>query len=96
MRSLLPAWRVGILLDHDSDAGPVKGADRPESGAMGPRRIRWLPPAAACCLTDRMLARRNYRRRVSACSQPASLRVAMSLNPQMANVRSNSARKDFR
>jgi hypothetical protein len=35
-------------------------------------------------------------RKVSACSLPASLRVAMSLNPQIAKHRSSSARKDFR
>ena len=35
-------------------------------------------------------------RKFSACSLPASLRLAMSLNPQIAKHRSSSAKKDFR
>ena len=44
---------------------------------------------------DRLTARMDHLP-VNTRSQPASLRAAMSLNPQIASVRSNSARKDFR
>lgn len=69
-----------------------------------------IDAAAESILATRTLDRRSSRSasysnpeitgsdqlRVSTRSQPASLRAAMSLNPQIASVRSNSARKDFR